>query len=125
VQNLRTALRPGTLYAWGRSLVAALDPVDGRILWEAPVEPDAEFVVHFLTEDYVVALDLREPAIESLDRLCTAIFYERSDGTPAIAGGAAELGAFGFLRGITIRDHCLLLVDGQTIHAWVNPPGEP
>ena len=72
-----------------------------------------------------MALDLREPAVESLDRLCAAVFFDRSGGTPAGEGGGVRLGAFGFLRGVTIRDHCVLLVDGQTIHAWVNPRGGP
>ena len=94
--------------------VLALDPHDGRILWEGATGGDVQFSTHRLTTDVVMAVDLQQ----AQGRTYTAYFYACPGGRIPPSGGVLPLGQFDHLRTITLRDRCLLLVDGQTVHTW-------
>jgi len=113
-ETLTASLHGEALYVMSEDVVMALDPNDGRILWEGVTGGEAHFLGHKLAADVVVAIDLQHAE----NRNYTAYFYDRRGGRIPASGGVLPLGEFDHLRGITLRDHCLLVVDGQTIHTW-------
>ncbi|UCG34495.1 MAG: PQQ-binding-like beta-propeller repeat protein [Phycisphaerales bacterium] len=113
-QALAASLRGDVLYVVSDEAVLALDIADGRILWEGATGGGANFLTHELAADVLLAVDLQQDE----GRSYTAYFYRRQGGRIPANGGVLPLGRFDHLRGIALRDHCLLVADGQTVHVW-------
>jgi outer membrane protein assembly factor BamB len=116
--TLAATLHGDVLYVVSEDAVLALDPTDGRILWEGATGGDVEFIGHRLAADLLMGIDMQQED----GRTYTAYFYDRRGGRIPPNGGVLSLGQFDHIRTITLRDRCLLLVDGQTVHSWVQQP---
>lgn len=123
LQGMAAQLRGDTLFVTSDNSVTALDAADLRFMWEGTRDESTEFVRHEPTSRFLVSIarSTDEPTMHSV------YFYDRRNrsGRLAEAGGILQLGAFEHLRGIHLRDHCLLVVEGNIVLTWVEEAAWP
>ncbi|MEE9294967.1 MAG: PQQ-binding-like beta-propeller repeat protein [Phycisphaerae bacterium] len=117
-----TVLAAGQLILMSGNLIAGIDAVDGRTLWEIDDLGGVSLRHHFLTASYVVAI-----GAPPFNRSGTykAYFFRRGKGTrDANDADTIPLGTFDDVRRITVRDGSIVLQQGRTLSAWTQGPGD-
>ena len=97
--------------------VCAVDRANGLTLWAAAASGSPHFVRRFLTDAYVVAIDVPLPPgrTESV-----AYFYDQGNGDSVSPedGGELRLGLLSDIRSIVVADDSLWIQDGETLRVW-------
>jgi hypothetical protein len=86
-------------------------------LWRGTTPDLPHFVGRFVTESYVMAVNVGD---ELEDGQSTAYFYDLRNASGLIPrdGGACKLGRLEQLRAILVADGALLIQTGSTLRGW-------
>jgi hypothetical protein len=128
--TLSTVLHRGDLFVLSSRAMITLDPDNGTLAWEGTTERDARLSYHLVAEDYATAIDARREQQNGRGkrtRHLTAYFYDRRDRSGILPDdhGIAKLGSFDDLKHITLRNHALIVQDGQTLHCFGDKTVQP
>ncbi len=115
--DLTVHVQEGNLIVSTSSSVSAVDEVTGLTLWRGTTPEPARFVERFVTQAYVVAVDIPD---ELGEPECIAYFYDHRNASGVIprTGGALKLGKVSDLRTIMAGDGALLVQSGSKILGW-------
>ncbi|MCP4246808.1 MAG: PQQ-binding-like beta-propeller repeat protein [bacterium] len=121
-EGLTITLHDGQVLLTTERQVLALAPQDGRVLWEGTVPRGVRFRHRFVTRFYLVGVD--SPPEHFQDQRVVYFYDLRgASGLIPTSGGVNTLGVFDDVKQVSVRDGAVLLLDGQTLHAWTNEPG--
>ena len=117
-EDLTVALAGSSLIVSSSSSASGVDAVTGLTLWQGTTPEDPRFVARFLTDAYLVAVDVPEED----QRESVAYFYDHRNASGLIPrdGGTATLGRLPDLKAVIATDGGLIVQTGSTIRGWVH-----
>lgn len=93
----------------------AIDPVDGRTMWETDVDSNVSLYRRFTTDRYVVAVDA--PSIEH-DGPYRAIFFDLQGTGAIVPPSPIDLGPLRDVRRVLVRDGAMIVQTGRNLFGW-------
>ena len=117
-EDLTVALAGSSVIVSSSSSASGIDAVTGLTLWHGTTPEDPRFVARFLTDAYLVVVDVPEED----QRESTAYFYDHRNASGLIPrdGGSVSFGRLPDLKAVLASDGGLIVQTGSTIRGWVH-----